>query len=128
MIAPVSIDSVASLFPYPDRFLYMSLKSILLTVFNTCVLPANNMISVLNMVGDCGFILLPCDGCLPLGTRECFFRSFLSLSFMFFQSCSKEARGLTNIGFVTVTARDFIDTVTNLANIPLVLRMYKTVA
>ena len=81
-----------------------------------------------NMVGDCGFILLPCDGCLPLGTRECFFRSFLSLSFMFFQSCSKEARGLTNIGFVTVTARDFIDTVTNLANIPLVLRMYKTVA
>ena len=61
MIAPVSINSGVPLFPYPDGFFNVFLKSILLTVLDDCILPADNMISVLSMVSNCQFILLPGD-------------------------------------------------------------------
>ena len=47
MIAPVSIEWVAPLFPYPDGFFNVSHKSILLTVLDGFILQANKMICVL---------------------------------------------------------------------------------
>ena len=107
------------LHPYPDGFFNMSLQSILLTVLDGCVLPADNMVSVLNMVSNCRFIAR------VKAFSDAFFASILCK----FQSCSKETRSLlTNVCFVAVVAWYFIHTVTDLAYISLVFWMNKTVA
>ena len=58
------------LFPYPDGFFSVSLKSILLTVLDGCILPACKRVSVLNMVGNFRFILFPSDRSFSLGPRD----------------------------------------------------------